>query len=120
MANVYSGIKVDRKAVFWKYDGRCAYCGCELEPDHFEVDHIVPVKECGFDNRIDNLNPSCFLCNNFKRDKSIEVFRAQLMQIHRYINGYYLVKIATKYGLADIQEFDGMFYYEKCAVEQII
>lgn len=33
--------KADREKIFYKYGGRCAYCGCELTKG-WHVDHIEP------------------------------------------------------------------------------
>ena len=33
-----------REAVYYKYDGHCAYCGKELTPKEFQVDHLIPVQ----------------------------------------------------------------------------
>lgn len=35
--------KADRQLIFDKYDGHCAYCGCELE-NGWHVDELLPVK----------------------------------------------------------------------------
>lgn len=34
--------KKDRQILFDKYNGRCAYCGCELNK-YWQVDHVEPV-----------------------------------------------------------------------------
>lgn len=112
-SNPYDKIRINRKAVYAKYNGHCAYCGTELEYKEMEVDHIVPIAEWGEDNRMINLNPSCKLCNNFKRDKPLCDFRAELINIHNAISIYYMVKVASKYGLIKIKPFNGKFYFEK-------
>ena len=35
--------KNDRKAIYEKYGGKCAYCGCELQKG-WHVDEIEPVR----------------------------------------------------------------------------
>ena len=32
-----------RKQVYAKYNGHCAYCGCELEYKDMQVDHVIPL-----------------------------------------------------------------------------
>lgn len=59
-----------------KYGGRCAYCGVELG-DRFQVDHIHPTLRGGVDD-IDNLNPACARCNNWKLWHTVEEFRAEI------------------------------------------
>jgi 5-methylcytosine-specific restriction endonuclease McrA len=36
-------MKIDRQAVYDKYQGHCAYCGCELQKG-WHVDELLPVK----------------------------------------------------------------------------
>lgn len=31
-----------RQAVYAKYNGHCAYCGCEIDYKDMQVDHIKP------------------------------------------------------------------------------
>ena len=59
--------KKTREIVYNKYNGHCAYCGCEIEMKDMQVDHIVPKYrnnemwhkgKIGTDE-ISNLNPSC-------------------------------------------------------------
>ena len=38
-----SPTKEQRKLVYQMYDGRCAYCGCELEFKDMQVDHFNSV-----------------------------------------------------------------------------
>ena len=77
-----------RKKIFFKYGGKCAYCGIELNPYTFEADHIVPrrynlthleikifkIDKIKGSKSLDNLNPSCHDCNTRKMDKSLEQF----------------------------------------------
>jgi hypothetical protein len=87
-------MKIDRKKVYGKYEGHCAYCGCELNIKDMQVDHIKPVyrtmseqaKESwhitsGTDD-IENLNPSCRSCNLRKGTFSVEKFRHALEMCH--------------------------------------
>lgn len=60
-----------RREVYLKSGGSCWYCGDDLDPSGFDIDH--------FDNEgsdtIENLVPSCHPCNCSKRDRGIEHFR---------------------------------------------
>ncbi len=75
--------KVTRLQVFTKYDGKCAYCGKELEwfkrENEFHVDHLVP-RNSGGHNEMENLMPSCQYCNFSKGIKSLEEWRYRLMR----------------------------------------
>ena len=56
-----------RKLVYQKYNGHCAYCGCEIPEKGFNVDHLHCLKHyeyteefTGIDvHDISNLMPSC-------------------------------------------------------------
>ena len=56
-------MRVDRQKVYEKYNGHCAYCGKAIAIRDMQVDHILPKRNGGTDD-IDNLNPSCRLCNH--------------------------------------------------------
>jgi 5-methylcytosine-specific restriction endonuclease McrA len=61
----------DLKNNIWvKTGGLCFYCGCELLPfgqekNSFSIDHVIPLAKGG-SNEIDNLVPSCRVCNSKK------------------------------------------------------
>lgn len=71
--NSYSKIR----AVIWdKTDGRCWYCGKQINPfREFAIDHVIPQSKGGPDT-FDNLVPACRLCNGRKHDHDLEEFRA--------------------------------------------
>lgn len=78
-----------RYAVYAKYNGHCAYCGCEIDYKDMQVDHIKPkcrnnettaerhLGGVGEDS-IENFNPSCRMCNFYKGMYTIEQFRRRL------------------------------------------
>lgn len=106
-------MKVDRQKVYDKYNGHCAYCGKAISIKDMQVDHILPQRNGGTDD-IDNLNPSCRLCNHYKRAYSIESFRDfalgglidRLMKI-------YIFRVALSYGMITINGWDKKFYFEQ-------
>ena len=65
-----------RAIVFDKYGGKCAYCGVDLVKG-WNVDHIKP-QVFGGTNDLQNLNPSCKDCNNYKCHTDLEWYRNQL------------------------------------------
>jgi 5-methylcytosine-specific restriction endonuclease McrA len=126
--------KNKRLDVFNKYGGRCAYCGIELDINDFQVDHKVPKRyfeisgEDGVDD-IDNLMPSCSVCNHYKRSLSLENYRNEwLGKLHLRIKRIpknprsdkgkkykkYMEKILERYNISEDKPFDGVFYFEKC------
>ena len=71
---------IDREQVYNKYNGRCAYCGMEVEFKNFQVDHYWPkflahLEPLLDNNRPDNLMPSCRKCNIHKHGMRPEVCR---------------------------------------------
>lgn len=87
--------KSQRAALRAKFDGRCAYCGCELgekwHADHIEnvereLKHVpgVGIRCTGKMLRperdtLENMNPACPPCNIDKHSLTLEGWR-QLMQ----------------------------------------
>ena len=71
-------MKIDRYAVYNKYNGHCAYCGKKIEIKDMQVDHFKPKRSWNGDDGADdlsNLMPSCRRCNHYKRANSLELFR---------------------------------------------
>lgn len=114
-----------RQEVFKKYNGKCAYCGCELQKG-WHVDHIKPawhnwdsedIKirlkiEKGKDE-LDNYNPSCPRCNKWKSTFSIDKFRHEIsMQIERLKRDSSSFRMALDYGLIKETEIQVKFYFE--------
>ncbi len=131
---------IDRKKVYDKYDGHCAYCGCELDFKDMQVDHARPkmhynaetrtyfhvrnyidgimsvkieqIKEFLIDG-IDNLMPSCRKCNHYKRSADIEEFRLQIESLIYRLRKDYINEVAEKFGIYQYHEWDNKFYFEK-------
>jgi 5-methylcytosine-specific restriction endonuclease McrA len=111
--------KINRELVYRKYNGKCGYCGDDIDIKKMQVDHIIPVK--GFEarsknvdlNNINNLMPACFGCNNWKSNHSLEGFRKELShQIERcnqYSRNY---KIGKRFGLFTENNIPIKFYFE--------
>ena len=70
---------MNRRKVFSRFGGRCAYCGEALDFDNFHVDYIVPRIKGGKDKN--NVFPSCVDCNLFKSSDDLEVFRERVENI---------------------------------------
>jgi hypothetical protein len=108
-----------RAIVFKKCGGKCAYCGVDLVKG-WNVDHIKP-QIFGGTNDLDNLNPSCKDCNNYKCHTDLEGYRKQL---HKMLNEKleYLFKSKTKMQVAmnmgSIKHtlWDGKFHFERVGV----
>lgn len=113
-----------RELVFKKYDGHCAYCGCEIRIKDMQIDHLIPVgrgctdKELerylphrGTDD-IDNLMPSCRMCNFYKSRESLDGFRRKIAEWLDYKHTF-ATRLALKYGILTEHKWDGKFYFEK-------
>lgn len=112
--------KEKRLQVYAKYDGRCAYCGEHILYGKMQVDHIVAKQRVRFKgiseervNGLSNLNPSCSTCNYYKGAKSLKGFKKLLETLHKRLKKVFIVRIAIKYGILKLGEFDGLFYFEK-------
>lgn len=108
-----------RELVYAKYDGHCAYCGCELEMKNMQVDHLRSVYNHAYhneatDNSIDNLMPSCRQCNFYKGGNDLETFRQTLANklSHTCVDSFQ-AKLAIKYGMIEVKKWDNKFYFEK-------
>lgn len=56
----------ERRAVYDKMGGRCAYCGEQLNYEDMQVDHVVALRSKGEDD-LANMLPACRSCNHYKR-----------------------------------------------------
>lgn len=116
-------MKIDRQAVFNKYGGKCAYCGCDLEKG-WNLDHAIPQWHCETKNPIakieevhcfENYMPSCRSCNLFKSGNGIEAFRKSIeAQIERLRRDKPTFRIAERFGLIECKPTAVIFYFEKC------
>lgn len=76
MASRAKVVASTRERIYNMFGGRCAYCGCEMYREEFEIDHIVPHVKGG--RTPNNLFPACSVCNNAKSTMTIEEFRKHL------------------------------------------
>lgn len=68
-----------REKVFKKTNGKCAYCGCNLEFYNFHIDHKKAKSKLTKDkNNIRNLFPACVDCNLLKGSLDIDDFREKI------------------------------------------
>jgi hypothetical protein len=92
--------KETRITVWNKFNNRCSYCGEKIRYEDMQVDHVIPklnfktiIKNKQYKvplflkhittedlNHIDNLFPSCRICNKRKDTYHLELFRFELSQ----------------------------------------
>lgn len=116
-----------RKAVYEKYGGHCAYCGCELDYKDMQVDHVDscyrndPESKTGNEvkksadelNQLDNLMPSCRMCNFYKSVSTLEAFRKRVQEtLLPNVRRPFQFRLAEKYGLVEVHEKPIRFYFE--------
>ena len=110
-------MKINRQAVYEKYDGHCAYCGCEIEFKKFQVDHYWPQclshLEPGLEpDRFENLMPSCAKCNIHKYAMRPEMWRGELgKQVLRLKKNAQFDR-ALRFDQIEITERPIVFYFE--------
>jgi len=116
--------KINRQQVYEKCGGHCGYCGDEITIKEMQVDHIVSQfhfkmkmhkKYTSNDdaNDINNLMPSCRVCNKWKSSHSLEQFRKEIsLQIKR-LNEYNAnYRFAKKYNLIEEKPHRIVFFFE--------
>lgn len=105
--------QAERKLVFNKFGGRCAYCGIVLVRG-FHIDHVVPLKKGGSCD-MDNLYPSCRRCNSWKKTFDLEQFREEIeAQTDRLLKRSPQYNLAFDYGLIKETQKKVTFYFEGC------
>jgi hypothetical protein len=107
--------KQERMEIYNKYGGHCAYCGKEIEYKDMQVDHIKPIFRgwseeekqnwipegvLGEDN-MENLNPSCRMCNFRKSTFTVEGFREQIKHGLVCVNRDFTYRLLKQYGLIE-------------------
>ena len=102
-----------REQVYQKYNGHCAYCGCELEYKDMQVDHVISVYGKDGSNDLDNLMPTCRMCNFYKSTYSLDDFRKNLETLHERLQKTFIYRLALKYGLVEEHKKKIEFYFER-------
>lgn len=75
--------KKERKIIYNKSNGRCELCGQRLSLENMSLDHIVPLSIGGEDS-MDNIQASCFACNQFKSNILPDAFMERIIKIFLY------------------------------------
>jgi len=118
--------KAQRAQVFAMFDGRCAYCGCELGKG-WHADHFDPVirvmttghREDGFHqlhperNTFENYRPSCPPCNIDKHRMTLERWREWLGVRLEALKKQAGFKLLSAHGLIAETGLPVVFYFER-------
>ncbi len=73
----------ERKIIYNKSNERCELCGQRLLFSNMTLDHIVPLSMGGADD-MENLQASCFACNQFKSNILPDDFMDRVIKIFLY------------------------------------
>ena len=119
--------KADRQKVLEKCNGKCAYCGVDLN-GKFHVDHLEPVRRISkWENgkfvptgkmenperdHIDNMLPSCASCNVVKGMMCLDDFRMTIRQKTEQLLRESNYRVALRYGLIEVKPKKIVFYFE--------
>lgn len=78
---VYS--RQTRKMIYDKADGRCQLCGKKILLSELSLDHILPLS-MGGEDCVDNIQATCFDCNQLKRNCLPASFFERITNIFMY------------------------------------
>ena len=105
--------KDERRVVYDKMGGHCAYCGCELAYEDMQVDHIEAFRFNG-DDELSNMLPACRSCNHYKRGNTLEGWRRMLEATpDTLMRDCYTYRQAVKFGVVTPTPKKVVFYFEK-------
>ncbi len=104
----------ERRAVYQKMNGRCAYCGCELSMKTMTVDHVIPLAHHGGKDNIDNMLPACRSCNHYKSTLTLEKFRAAVERFPAVLaRDSVTYRNAVRFGVVKPAPHKVKFYFER-------
>ena len=110
--------KRERRQVYDRTGGRCAYCGCDLPTKGWHLDHIKPLYRgsnptAGGTDTADNALASCPRCNRWKGVWSVDEFRREIaVQAARLRRDSAAFRLAEDYGLIADTCKPVVFYFE--------
>ncbi len=112
----------ERKIIYAKTDGHCAYCGCEIPFKGFNADHVKCLRNHEWEDEaidsVENMLPSCRSCNQYKSTYGLEIFREQLSKIpDRLARDVGTYNIAKRFGMITECREPIKFYFEKIGIE---
>jgi len=117
--------KAERKTIYDKCGGHCAYCGREITIRQMQADHVIPMefydsyKSLGTDiDDVWNMLPTCRSCNNYKSTLTLDKFRAAIgrwPEVLERDNVTY--RNAVRFGMVIPCPHSVQFYFEKIGLK---
>ena len=116
----------ERRAVYERCNGHCAYCGFELETmRQLHVDHVIPMEFYelyeveGYDlDSMDNFLPACCSCNIYKHTYRLEKFRAAIERMPDVLQrDAATFRHAVRFGMVEIKQHPVVFSFEATGVD---
>ena len=102
-----------RQRIYYKTDGRCAYCGCEINLKNMQIGHVVPMRRGGTNDE-KNLLPVCRSCNHRKGSSTLEHFRREVERFPEVLMRHNVTyRNAVRFGLVEHKPHEVKFYFEK-------
>lgn len=124
----WRGTKAQREALRAKFDGKCAYCGCDLGKT-MHADHIEPVIRIQpspwndlnavkllkpHRNTVGNMMPACAPCNIHKGGYPLESWRAYLQRSAEIVRKQTSTfRAGERFGVISVSEAPIIFYFER-------
>lgn len=71
-----------RARIFDKFEGRCAKCGRDLKPGHWQCDHVIPLI-IGGRHAEDNLQPLCTVPCHQAKSKLDMKLKAKVARVRK-------------------------------------
>ena len=97
-----------RREVYNRFGGHCAYCGTPIPFDEMQIDHMLSLHNHGSDT-MDNLLPACRDCNYYKGGCNPDGFRKRLKRAFRREKRCdFVQRLEDKY-----EGWSGKFWYER-------
>ena len=114
--------KKERKEIYDKMQGRCAYCGIMLNIEDMQVDHVIPLHRGGT-NDMSNLVPACRGRNHYKSTLTLEQFREMIWNIpDRLMHQSVAYQVGSRFDLFTTNQLakkKRLFYFEKLKQKDI-
>lgn len=108
----------ERRAVYDKMGGHCAYCGCKIRLNKdMQVDHVIPLQKGGPDV-LDNMLPACRSCNHYKDTLTVQQFRQMVEKMPGTLERDSVTyRNAVRFGLVTPSPHPVVFYFEQRGAE---